>query len=226
MPNLPDIPAGPVEMLLFTGLAFAAIAGAITVILASDPFYSALALIVNFVALGTLYLMLHAPFVAIAQVIVYAGAVVVLFLFVIAFLGDRRELIGGEHKSRVLSIAGAVAGCALLVGLAAVGLTAGYPEVASIATNDTAFPYGSVGAIGQAFLTTFLLEFEATSVVLLVACIGGIVLGLTGRERHDRLRRTLNTTSADQHKRQTRELRRAESARLIAEARNNDTVDG
>lgn len=217
---MPDIPGGPVEVVLFIGLAITAVLGALAVILASDPFYSALALIVNFVALGTLYLTLEAPFVAVAQVIVYAGAVVVLFLFVIAFLGDRRELIGGEHKSKVLSIAGAVAGFALLAGLTTVALAANYPEVQGIAENDTAFAFGSVAAIGQSFLTKFLLEFEATSLVLLVAAIGGIVLGLTGRERHDRLRRTLNTSSADQHKRQARELRERESARIIAESKH------
>jgi NADH-quinone oxidoreductase subunit J len=194
--NLPDLPGAPVEILLFAGLVFLALVSSLAVICARDPFVSALALLGNFASLGILYVLLEEPFVAVSQILVYAGAVVVLFLFVIAYLGDRREIPEEQHRARWLrpvSIGlGSLIGLALMIFV----LSAHYPKTADV--PDT---FGGAAAVGESFLTKFLLEFEMTSIVLLVAAIGGIVLGLTGRARHSRLRKLMNTRSADQQRR-------------------------
>jgi NADH-quinone oxidoreductase subunit J len=190
--NIPDIPGAPVEVLVFVLFALGAIAGAVAVVSARDPFWSALALLVNFGSLGVLYLLLHAPFVAMAQVLVYVSAVVVLFLFVIAYLGDRRELAKSPQPVKHLTLFAFAAGTALLVVVGGVTLVAELPEAATVGEA-----FGGPAAIGEAFLTTYVLQFEATSLVLLVAAVGGIVLGLTGRSRSRRMRSMMGYRSAD-----------------------------
>lgn len=208
-----EIPGAPVEVLLFGLFALLAIFGAVRVITASDPFVSALSLLFNFVSLGALYLMLDQPFVAISQILVYAGAVVVLFLFVIAYLGDRREIADDAVRARSLrpfALLGALAFGAVLVTIV---LSATFPRTQELGETEAGFAFGSPSAIGESFLTDYVLVFEVTSLVLLVAAIGGIVLGLTGRARHDRLRKLMQTRSADQQKKlhedRERELRAA-----------------
>lgn len=230
--NWPDLPGAPVEVVLFALFSLMAIAGAVRVVTARDPFASALSLIFNFVALGVLYLMLHQPFVAIAQILVYAGAVIVLFLFVIAYLGDRRELVHTFHRLPGLKPAAFVAsigGGALLVWMIS---AASFPDtVPTPAKTVTGFSFGSVQAIGESFLRDYPLAFEITSLVLLVAAIGGITLGLTGRARHDRLRRIQGNRSTDQqrrwyreHEQQIIERRRAQrEADAAARAANKET---
>ena len=158
---------------------FAAAAGClgsgIAVITFSNPFYSALALIGNLGSLAVLFLLASAEFLAAAQVLVYAGAVMVMFLFVIAYLGDRsegRRLAGGPSWVRIGAI---VAATALLVEVVVViGMAAG-DRLSDPADIRRAF--GSPGEIGRLFLTDHLLAFEITSIVLLVAAVGGVVLG-------------------------------------------------
>lgn len=228
----PDIPGAPVEMVLFGVFAVVAVFGALRVITASDPFVSALSLLFNFVALGALYLMLDQTFVAISQILVYAGAVVVLFLFVIAYLGDRRELAEDAVRLRSLRpIAMLVAAAfgALLVGVV---VAADFPNAASLpADTEAGFNFGSPRAIGEAFLGHYVLAFEVTSLVLLVAAIGGIVLGLTGRARHDRMRKLMQTRSSDQQRRhydmQERELtarKREELGARTSDSRRGDNA--
>ena len=196
------VPGAPVQVVLFALFALLAVVGALRVVTASDPFVSALSLLLNFVSLGALYLMLDQPFVALAQILVYAGAVVVLFLFVIAYLGDRRELFSDAQRAK------AMRPLAILIVLALGGLLVGvvigsnFPhEVAHLSKTAAGHAFGTPSAIGETFLTDYLLEFEVTSLVLLVAAIGGIVLGLTGRARHERMRKLMHTRSADQQKR-------------------------
>ncbi|MCW2973649.1 MAG: NADH-ubiquinone/plastoquinone oxidoreductase chain 6 [Thermoleophilia bacterium] len=196
-----DVPGSIFEVALFALFALAAVIGAIVVVSASDPFVSALSLLLNFVSLGVLYLMLDQPFVALAQVLVYAGAVVVLFLFVIAYLGDRREVFSDRRRAKL------VWPFALLTVLGLGGILVGviigsdFPDtVSKLADTAAGHDFGTPSAIGETFLTDYLLEFEVTSLVLLVAAIGGIVLGLTGRARHDRMRKLMQTRSADQQK--------------------------
>lgn len=204
------IPAAPATIALFALLSLAAIAGALVVIIARDPFVSALSLIINFVSLGALYLMLHAPFVALSQVLVYAGAVIVLFLFVIAYLGDRREIGPGRARATWLRPAGAIAALAFALVGVVVAIGGRHGEAARLVrTPQGRYDWGSASAIGEVFLTRYVLVFEVTSLVLLVAAIGGISLGLTGRARHDRLRKLMRTRSADQQRRWYEEQERS-----------------
>jgi NADH-quinone oxidoreductase subunit J len=151
----------------------------VAVVSFSNPFYSALALIGNLSSLAVLYLLASAEFVAAAQVLVYAGAVMVMFLFVIAYLGGRADApwAGGP---RWLQLAAVVAAAALLVEtMVALGLKAG-GQLSDEAEIERSF--GSPAEIGKLFLTDQLLAFEITSVVLLVAAVGGVVLGMRSEE--------------------------------------------
>ena len=144
----------------------------------ANPFFSALALIGNLGSLAVLFLLASAEFVAAAQVLVYAGAVMVMFLFVIAYLGDRTERPFSGGPSWV-SFGALVAAAALLVEIVVViGLQAGN-GLADEAEITRAF--GSPEEVGRLFLTDHLLAFEITSIVLLVAAVGGVVLGSRSR---------------------------------------------
>ena len=145
----------------------------------ANPFYSALALIGNLASLAVLYLIASAEFVAAAQVLVYAGAVMVMFLFVIAYLGGRADApwAGGP---RLLQLAAVLAaGALMLVTVVALLLKAG-GRLSDEAEVERAF--GSPAGIGELFLTDHLLAFEITSIVLLVAAVGGVVLGMRSRD--------------------------------------------
>jgi NADH:ubiquinone oxidoreductase subunit 6 (subunit J) len=160
--------------------AFACIASALAVVTFKNPFYSALALIGNLGSLAVLYLMLGGEFVAAGQVLVYAGAVMVMFLFVIAYLGDRTLEAPWAGGPSWQAIGAALAGGAVLVEvIVAIGLEAGNTlgEPAHITRS-----FGSPASIGRLFLTDHLLAFEVTSIVLLVAAVGGVVLGSHARQ--------------------------------------------
>jgi NADH-quinone oxidoreductase subunit J len=160
--------------IVWVAAAFSCLGSGVAVVTFSNPFYSALALIGNLASLAVLYLLLAAEFVAAAQVLVYAGAVMVMFLFVIAYLGGRADAPWASGPS-VQSVAAVAAAAALLVEvIVVIGLAAG-----GALSNAAKIPsdFGSPAAIGQAFLTDHLLAFEITSVVLLVAAIGGVILG-------------------------------------------------
>src|SRR2546425_10904993 len=160
--------------------AFACIGSAIAVVSFSNPFYSALALIGNLGSLAVLYLLLSAEFVAAAQVLVYAGAVMVMFLFVIAYIGPRTEApwAAGPRWQTVAAVSAASAiflEIIVVIGLKASGRLAHTDHV-----NAT---FGSPGWIGRLFLTDHLLAFEITSIVLLVAAVGGVILGAHTQRR-------------------------------------------
>lgn len=148
----------------------------VLVVSMTNPFYSALSLIGNLASLAVLYLLLSAEFLAAAQVLVYAGAVMVMFLFVVAYLGGRADApwAGG---SPLLRGAAVVAATALLVQTVVVLALAWSDNLTDPAEIEASF--GSPAAIGEAFLTDHLLAFEITSIVLLVAAVGGVVLGTT-----------------------------------------------
>jgi NADH-quinone oxidoreductase subunit J len=166
---------------VWVGAAFACVASALAVVTFKNPFYSALALIGNLGALAVLYLMLGGEFVAAGQVLVYAGAVMVMFLFVIAYLGDRTLEAPWAGGPSWQAIGAALAGGAVLVEvIVAIGLEAG-GSLGDPAEITRAF--GSPAAIGTLFLTDHLLAFEVTSIVLLVAAVGGVVLGSHARQQ-------------------------------------------
>ncbi len=166
-------------MFLFIVFSLIAIVAAVGVIIARRPIYSALFLLTNFASLAALYVMLQAQFLAAVQVIVYAGAIVVLFLFVVMLLG------GGELKdirdpSRpFLKRFGWARWVAVVLGillLAAVGYGLVSGQLSATQGNAAAFGQGSVQAIGAVLYTDYLLPFELASVLLLVGMIGAVVL--------------------------------------------------
>jgi NADH:ubiquinone oxidoreductase subunit 6 (subunit J) len=150
----------------------AAIGSAIAVVVQRNPFLAALSLILHLASLAALYLVLQGDFVAVAQLLVYAGAVMIMFLFVIAYLGDRADLD--------LRRGGLGAGAAGLAGLAifiesVIAVSDSNGVLGSPATVVDSF--GSPATIGRLFLTDHLLAFEAISLILLVGAIAGVVLG-------------------------------------------------
>jgi len=158
--------------------AFACLGSGIAVVSFSNPFYSALALIANLGSLAVLFLLLSAEFVAAAQVLVYAGAVVVMFLFVIAYLGGRADVAwaGGPTWQVVAAV---TASAALLVEIVVViALKAGDRLSDEAQVQDS---FGGPQQIGRLFLSDHLLAFEITSIVLLVAAVGGVILGAHSR---------------------------------------------
>jgi NADH-quinone oxidoreductase subunit J len=144
------------EMVLFFILATVAVAAGVGVIAQRSAVRSALSLLVNFCCLAGLYILLNAQFVAIVQVIVYAGAIVVLFLFVVMLLGMERAEESPDPR-RYQWIAGIVLGVLLLIGIVWALLLAG--------TSPS-----------PPLLTDFVVPFELASLVLLVAIIGAVVL--------------------------------------------------
>jgi len=155
--------------------ALACLTSGIAVISFTNPFYSALALIGNLASLAVLFLLASAEFVAAAQILVYAGAVMVMFLFVIAYLGGRADApwAGGP---RWLQLGAFVVGAAIMIEVVVALLTKANGDLSDAADIQRSF--GSPAEIGRLFLTDHLLAFEITSIVLLVAAVGGVVLGI------------------------------------------------
>jgi NADH:ubiquinone oxidoreductase subunit 6 (subunit J) len=165
--------------IVWIGAAFACLGSGIAVVSFSNPFYSALSLIGNLASLAVLFLLLQGEFVAAGQVLVYGGAVMVMFLFVIAYLGDRTEESPWSGGPSWQVLGAVLAGGAILAEvIVVVGLTAGgfldKPETVGRS-------FGTPESVGRLFLTDHLLAFEVTSIVLLVAAVGGVVLGAHAR---------------------------------------------
>ena len=152
------------------------------VVTASNPFSSALSLIGNLASLAVLYLLASGEFVAAAQVLVYAGAVMVMFLFVIAYLGGRADApwAGG---TRLIQTASVIAAASLLAVVFVALMLNASGRLSDEAAISGAF--GSPAEVGRLFLTDHLLAFEITSIVLLVAAVGGVVLGMRSVEEEE-----------------------------------------
>ncbi len=161
--------------------AFGAIAGAVGVIALRDPFFSVLALVAHLLSLALLFLLLRAEFVAAAQVVVYAGAVMVLYVFVVAYIGEGDESIGARLRGpggASMRLGAAVLGGAVLVELLIALLGSGLKAIEGYGAGYTPGPhaYGTPAYIGNLLLTRFLLAFEIASFLLLIAAVGGVVL--------------------------------------------------
>jgi NADH:ubiquinone oxidoreductase subunit 6 (subunit J) len=163
-----------VVWIVWFGAAFACLASGIGVVSFRNPFYSALALIGNLGSLAVLYLLLSAEFVAAAQVLVYAGAVMVMFLFVIAYLGGEADAPfparnGWQTTGAILAAAAILVEVVVAIGTKADGRLSHEADIRA--------SFGSPSQIGRLFLTDHLLAFEVTSIVLLAAAVGGVILG-------------------------------------------------
>jgi NADH-quinone oxidoreductase subunit J len=159
------------NLILFLILAVIAVASALGMLFSKNAIYSALFLILNFAAVAVFYLILDAPFIALTQVTIYAGAIMVLFLFVIM-------LLGAEQTGRA-SAAWWVQPGAFILGAIFIAETAYIIFVqkgALVTAPAIAADFGSPAAVGKALFNQYLLPFEATSVLLLAAMIGAIVL--------------------------------------------------
>ncbi len=165
---------GALVWVVWVVAGLACLASGVAVVSFSNPFFSALALIGNLGSLAVLYLLVSAEFVAAAQVLVYAGAVMVMFLFVIAYLGGEADAPWAGGPSWQVIGAIAAAGAILTEIVVAIGIKAG----GRLSHSEHVGSYfGSPAQIGRLFLTDHLLAFEVTSIVLLAAAVGGVILG-------------------------------------------------
>ncbi len=160
-----------IDLLLFFVLALIAIATALGMLLSQSAIYSALFLVLNFGTVAVFYILLNAPFIALTQVSVYAGAIMVLFLFVIMLLGTEtlppsKNLPWQRPAAAILAMILAIEAAYLLFIRKASGGQVQQPV-------ET---FGTPQAIGGALFSQYLLPFEITSVLLLIAMVGAIVL--------------------------------------------------
>ncbi len=165
------------EFYAFFILAAVTVLASLLVVGQKNPMYSVMSLIVSFGALAGLYVQLDAPFTAVTQIIIYAGAIMVLFLFVVMLLNVPREEHGpagithliGAGGLRIGAVLSLVLGAEIVWALSRVGLTTfgEDPEAASVA---------SVRRIGSALFTDHAFAFEATSILILVAMVGAVVI--------------------------------------------------
>jgi NADH-quinone oxidoreductase subunit J len=172
------------DAITFALAAVICVVGALGVVLARNPVHSALMLVMTLFGVAVLFVEENAQFLAAVQVIVYAGAIVVLFLFVIMLLGvDRSEVISAEP----LAGQRPVAICLGVIALAEVLLLARgqWPTGAKSVSAALASPASNVNQIGQSVFTTYLLAFEVTSALLVVAVVGAVVLARRPRRLND-----------------------------------------
>ena len=160
------------EAVLFFFSAIGALGGAIGVVAMRNPFYSVLALVAHLIALSVLFLLLRADFLAAAQVVVYAGAVMVLYIFVVAYIGGSDEPLRPESGgvNTIAPLFAVAIGAELTIAFIASGL-----EALDTQGADVGAGFGSPGQIGRLLLTRFLVPFEAASYLLLVAAVGAVV---------------------------------------------------
>ena len=159
------------NLILFLTFAIIAVVCAINVVVQTHPISSAISLIGVMGSLAVLYLLLGAEFLAAAQVIVYAGAIMVLFVFVIMLLNAGAE----SHRGRSFLVQ--LLGVPLLItflGLTVYFVERLYPE--GVTEHFGGFTRGTAREVGRALFTTYLLPFEVTSILILIAIIGAIVL--------------------------------------------------
>src|SRR5271157_2649821 len=159
------------DLILFWVFAIIAVLCGINVVVQTHPISSAISLVGVMGSLAVLYLLLGAEFIAAAQVIVYAGAIMVLFVFVIMLLN------AGTESKRGRSLMAQLLGAPLLIallGLLAYFVQRLYPR--SVSVHFGGFTHGTPLDIGRALFTTYLLPFEVTSVLILIGIVGAIVL--------------------------------------------------
>ncbi|HUI03656.1 MAG TPA: NADH-quinone oxidoreductase subunit J [Acidimicrobiales bacterium] len=169
--------ATTVDSLTFAVAAAVIVAGAIGVVVSRNPVHAALMLVMTLFGVAVLFVEQQANFLAAVQVIVYAGAIVVLFLFVIMFLGvDRRENLAEEplKGQRPLAVVLVVLG---LAGILVLGIGARWAVGQKAVAGSSAHPSGGdVAALGRSVFTTYLWAFEITSALLVIAVVGAVVL--------------------------------------------------
>jgi NADH-quinone oxidoreductase subunit J len=162
------------SQVIFFIAAIGAVGGAVGTVTLRNPFFSVLSLVFHLLSLAALFLLLRAEFVAAAQVIVYAGAVMVLYVFVVAYVGGGDEPLAGPAGPG-LKVASLIFAGALFVEICIAVLGTGLRAI-----DSEGAPYrsgfGTPAEIGTLFLTKFLIAFEVASLLLLVAAVGAVIL--------------------------------------------------
>jgi NADH-quinone oxidoreductase subunit J len=167
------------EAIVFYVVAALTVAGAVGVIVLKSPVHSALSLLSTFVMVAVLFVLRHAEFLAAVQVLVYAGGIMVLFLFVIMLVsvkGVRPETAFLTRWTPLALVGGALVGLLLTILVLIGVLAAGSGDTSALRTVDGQIA-GNTEAVGITLYTTYLVPFEIVSVVLLVAMIGAIIFG-------------------------------------------------
>ncbi len=162
------------DLIVFFLFAFIAVLAALGMIVLRNPVHSALSLALVFISLATMYVLLSAPFIAVAQVMIYAGAILILFVFVIMLLSPGTDQ--GEGVLKAQRGLAAFFGVALVIELVVVLAAAVLPSTRGEFTPELIAQRGNVQVIGTLLFTDFLLPFEITSILLLVAIVGVIVM--------------------------------------------------
>jgi NADH-quinone oxidoreductase subunit J len=161
-----------ITQILFWTLSVIALFSALMVVISRNPVYSVLWLVVTFFALSGHYILLNAQFLAIVNIIVYAGAIMVLFLFVIMLMNLNRST--EPRKNRWLKLAGTIAGgCLLLVLIAALRNTDLKNQNALVKEGNI----GLIGNLGKELFSNYVVPFEISSVLFLSAMVGAVVIG-------------------------------------------------
>lgn len=171
-----------ISEILFYALSAVSLVSALMVITSKNPVYSVLWLIITFFSISGHYLLLNAQFLAIVNIIVYAGAIMVLFLYVLMLMDLRKE--SEPQKNKWLKLAGAVAGGSLLLVLVA-ALRNADTRMAEINTGNI----GLIENLGKVLFTEYVVPFEIASILFLSAMVGAVVIG----KRDKSARATANT---------------------------------
>ncbi|PUZ27500.1 NADH dehydrogenase subunit J [Chitinophaga costaii] len=159
-----------IQQILFLVLAVISVITALGVVLSKSPVSSVLCLILTFFTIAGHYILLNAQFLAVVHIIVYAGAIMVLFLFVIMFMNLNTE--GEPHKRNWLKYAGAISGGALLVVLVAAIHDTTMPNLQAVPTD-----VGLIENLGKILFSTYVAPFEISSILFLSAMVGAVVVG-------------------------------------------------
>jgi NADH-quinone oxidoreductase subunit J len=157
----------PIAFLILAALT---LGSALMVVFARNPIYSVLWLIICFFSITGHYVLLDAHFLAAVNLIVYTGAIMVLFLFVIMLLNLNKET--EPHKPVILKAAAILSGCLLMIVLSA-SLQGYTQQTTAIVAED----YGTAKAVGKVLFTEFLLPFEVASILFITAMVGSVILG-------------------------------------------------
>ena len=161
-----------ITQILFWILSVVALFSALMVITSKNPVYSVLWLIVTFFSLSAHYILLNAQFLAIVNIIVYAGAIMVLFLFVIMLMNLNKET--EPPKNRWLKLTGAVAGGCLLLVLVAALRNSDMKQQSALVRDGN---IGLIESLGKELFSTYVVPFEISSILFLSAMVGAVVIG-------------------------------------------------
>ncbi len=166
-----------IESLLFIVMSLITIVCALCVVFQKNPIYSAVFLIQTMVSLAVLYVLLHAQFVAAVQVMVYAGAIMVIFVFVIMLLNlNKEDLKGDRDKLKMQKPAAIILGLVLIAMIGIIMTRTVFQGTQGEYTPEVMNQIGNTQLVGKMLFTKYVLPFEIASILLFAAIVGAIVL--------------------------------------------------